>query len=225
MENPAAAGQRDMAPALCCSPTGSTCRDRTPGSRPQPDHGQGRAAGMGRTSRPGATHDAAVARSERLILALPHLGAELGASSAQLWIADIYVFMTAGFVSVSGLAVAASGHVVLTQGGQVGGLAGLLVGVIVVHAGIGPRGCADRPAHPRRSTHGTELVEERRKGNRTERVLRASAASYVISPSVLAAAQPDPAHPASARGRRRASRPRPAGPAAGNRPPARIVSL
>jgi DNA-binding transcriptional ArsR family regulator len=43
--------------------------------------------------------------------------------------------------------------------------------------------------------HGlVELVEERRKGNCTERVLRASAASYVISPSVLAAVQPDPAH-------------------------------
>ena len=42
--------------------------------------------------------------------------------------------------------------------------------------------------------HGLiELVEERRKGNCTERVLRASAASYVISPSALAAVQPDPA--------------------------------
>jgi DNA-binding transcriptional ArsR family regulator len=42
--------------------------------------------------------------------------------------------------------------------------------------------------------HGlVELVEERRKGNVTERVLRATAASYVISPSVLAAVQPDPA--------------------------------
>ncbi|PPK71351.1 helix-turn-helix protein [Actinokineospora auranticolor] len=42
--------------------------------------------------------------------------------------------------------------------------------------------------------HGlVELVEERRKGNLTERVLRATAASYVISPSVLAAVQPDPA--------------------------------
>lgn len=37
-----------------------------------------------------------------------------------------------------------------------------------------------------------ELVEERRKGNMTERVLRATAASYVISPSALAAVQPDP---------------------------------
>ncbi|MEV5542700.1 helix-turn-helix domain-containing protein [Saccharopolyspora shandongensis] len=41
--------------------------------------------------------------------------------------------------------------------------------------------------------HGlVELVEERRKGNFTERVLRATAASYVISPSVLAAVEPDP---------------------------------
>ncbi len=41
--------------------------------------------------------------------------------------------------------------------------------------------------------HGlVELVEERRKGNVTERVLRATAASYVISPSALAAVQPDP---------------------------------
>jgi DNA-binding transcriptional ArsR family regulator len=38
-----------------------------------------------------------------------------------------------------------------------------------------------------------ELVEERKKGNVTERVLRATAASYVISPVVLAAVQPDPA--------------------------------
>ncbi|GLZ36553.1 helix-turn-helix domain-containing protein [Actinokineospora sp. NBRC 105648] len=42
--------------------------------------------------------------------------------------------------------------------------------------------------------HGlVELVEERRKGNCTERVLRATAASYVISPSALAAVAPDPA--------------------------------
>ncbi|WP_026877808.1 ArsR/SmtB family transcription factor [Jiangella gansuensis] len=42
--------------------------------------------------------------------------------------------------------------------------------------------------------HGlVELVEERRKGNVTERVLRATAASYVISPVALAAIQPDPA--------------------------------
>lgn len=38
-----------------------------------------------------------------------------------------------------------------------------------------------------------ELVEERRKGNFTERVLRATAASYVISPMALGAVQPDPA--------------------------------
>ena len=42
--------------------------------------------------------------------------------------------------------------------------------------------------------HGLiELVEERRKGNMTERLLRAAAASYVISPSALAAVAPDPA--------------------------------
>src|SRR5215510_8269401 len=41
--------------------------------------------------------------------------------------------------------------------------------------------------------HGlVELVEQRRKGNVTERVLRATAASFVISPSALAAVQPDP---------------------------------
>ncbi|MBB5786846.1 ArsR/SmtB family transcription factor [Jiangella mangrovi] len=41
--------------------------------------------------------------------------------------------------------------------------------------------------------HGlVELVEERRKGNVTERVLQATAASYVISPVALAAVQPDP---------------------------------
>jgi DNA-binding transcriptional ArsR family regulator len=41
--------------------------------------------------------------------------------------------------------------------------------------------------------HGLlDLVEERRKGNVTERVMRASAASYVISPAALAAVQPDP---------------------------------
>ncbi|MFC7383890.1 ArsR/SmtB family transcription factor [Sphaerisporangium rhizosphaerae] len=38
-----------------------------------------------------------------------------------------------------------------------------------------------------------ELVEERRKGNVTERVMRATAASYVISPVALAAVAPDPA--------------------------------
>jgi DNA-binding transcriptional ArsR family regulator len=42
--------------------------------------------------------------------------------------------------------------------------------------------------------HGLiELVEERRKGNCTERVLRAKAASYVISPAAFAAVAPDPA--------------------------------
>lgn len=41
--------------------------------------------------------------------------------------------------------------------------------------------------------HGLlELVEERRKGNVTERVLQATAASYVISPAALAAVAPDP---------------------------------
>jgi DNA-binding transcriptional ArsR family regulator len=41
--------------------------------------------------------------------------------------------------------------------------------------------------------HGLiELIEERRKGNCTERVLRATAGSYVISPSALDAVAPDP---------------------------------
>jgi DNA-binding transcriptional ArsR family regulator len=41
--------------------------------------------------------------------------------------------------------------------------------------------------------HGLiELVEQRRRGNMTERVLRATAASYVISPAALGAAAPDP---------------------------------
>ncbi|MFE9424770.1 ArsR/SmtB family transcription factor [Kitasatospora sp. NPDC006697] len=41
--------------------------------------------------------------------------------------------------------------------------------------------------------HGlVELAEERRKGNVTERVYRAAAASYVISPAALAAVSPDP---------------------------------
>src|SRR2546430_7074163 len=39
-----------------------------------------------------------------------------------------------------------------------------------------------------------ELVEERRKGNCTERVLQATAASYVISPTALSAVAPDPSH-------------------------------
>jgi DNA-binding transcriptional ArsR family regulator len=42
--------------------------------------------------------------------------------------------------------------------------------------------------------HGlVELVEERRRGNMTERVVRASASAYVISPAVLAGVAPDPA--------------------------------
>ena len=41
--------------------------------------------------------------------------------------------------------------------------------------------------------HGlVELVEERRKGNMTERVMRATAGSYVISPAALSAVAPDP---------------------------------
>ncbi|QYN37087.1 helix-turn-helix domain-containing protein [Pseudonocardia sp. DSM 110487] len=41
--------------------------------------------------------------------------------------------------------------------------------------------------------HGLiELVAERRKGNMTERVLQATAASYVISPAALGAVAPDP---------------------------------
>lgn len=41
--------------------------------------------------------------------------------------------------------------------------------------------------------HGLiELVEERKKGNVIERVMRATAASYVISPTALAAVAPDP---------------------------------
>src|SRR5213079_1459275 len=41
--------------------------------------------------------------------------------------------------------------------------------------------------------HGlVELVEERRKGNAIERIMRATASAYVISPAVLAAVQPDP---------------------------------
>ena len=42
-------------------------------------------------------------------------------------------------------------------------------------------------------SHGlVTLVEERRKGNMTERVLRATAAAYVISPAALAGVAPDP---------------------------------
>ena len=41
--------------------------------------------------------------------------------------------------------------------------------------------------------HGlVELVEERRKGNMTERLLRATALSYVISPAALGGVAPDP---------------------------------
>src|SRR5258707_1759501 len=41
--------------------------------------------------------------------------------------------------------------------------------------------------------HGlVELVEERRKGNCTQRVLQATAASYVISPAALSEVAPDP---------------------------------
>ncbi|MFC4942617.1 ArsR/SmtB family transcription factor [Pseudonocardia sp. GCM10023141] len=41
--------------------------------------------------------------------------------------------------------------------------------------------------------HGlVELVEERRRGNMTERVMQATAASYVISPAALGAVAPDP---------------------------------
>jgi DNA-binding transcriptional ArsR family regulator len=41
--------------------------------------------------------------------------------------------------------------------------------------------------------HGLiDLVEERRKGNVTERVMRATAASYVISPAALGSVEPDP---------------------------------
>jgi DNA-binding transcriptional ArsR family regulator len=41
--------------------------------------------------------------------------------------------------------------------------------------------------------HGlVALVEERRRGNMTERVMQATAASYVISPTALAAVEPDP---------------------------------
>ncbi|MBT2267494.1 ArsR/SmtB family transcription factor [Rhodococcus erythropolis] len=41
--------------------------------------------------------------------------------------------------------------------------------------------------------HGlVELVEERKRGNMTERIMRASAASYVISPAAMSALAPDP---------------------------------
>jgi DNA-binding transcriptional ArsR family regulator len=41
--------------------------------------------------------------------------------------------------------------------------------------------------------HGlVEMVEERRKGNVNERIMRATAAAYVISPAALASVAPDP---------------------------------
>ena len=43
--------------------------------------------------------------------------------------------------------------------------------------------------------HGLiEMIEERRKGNVNERIMRATAASYVISPTALASVQPNPAN-------------------------------
>ena len=61
---------------------------------------------------------------------------------------------------------------------------------------------ADRLGLPRQNVnyhlkalerHGlVELVEERKKGNMTERVLRATALSYVISPAALDGVEPDP---------------------------------
>jgi len=42
--------------------------------------------------------------------------------------------------------------------------------------------------------HGlVEMIEERRKGNVNERIMRATAAAYVISPTALASVEPDPA--------------------------------
>jgi DNA-binding transcriptional ArsR family regulator len=42
--------------------------------------------------------------------------------------------------------------------------------------------------------HGlVEMIEERRKGNVNERIMCATAASYVISPTALASVEPDPA--------------------------------
>ena len=67
--------------------------------------------------------------------------------------------------------------------------------------------------------HGlVELVEERRKGNVTERMMRATASSYVISPAALAAVQPDPAEAPD----RLSARVRP--PATQKPTPARVVS-
>jgi DNA-binding transcriptional ArsR family regulator len=61
---------------------------------------------------------------------------------------------------------------------------------------------ADRVGLPRQNVnyhlraleqHGlVELVEERKKGNMTERVLQATALSYVISPSAMNGVEPDP---------------------------------
>ena len=61
---------------------------------------------------------------------------------------------------------------------------------------------ADRVGLPRQNVnyhlraleeHGlVELVEERKKGNMTERVLQATALSYVISPATLNGVEPDP---------------------------------
>jgi DNA-binding transcriptional ArsR family regulator len=43
--------------------------------------------------------------------------------------------------------------------------------------------------------HGLiEMIEERRKGNVNERIMRATAASYVISPTALASVEPNPAN-------------------------------
>jgi DNA-binding transcriptional ArsR family regulator len=63
-------------------------------------------------------------------------------------------------------------------------------------------GLADRVGLPRQNVnyhlraleqHGlVELVEERKKGNMTERVLQATALSYVISPAALNGVEPDP---------------------------------
>jgi DNA-binding transcriptional ArsR family regulator len=67
---------------------------------------------------------------------------------------------------------------------------------------VSAAGLAERVGLPRQKVnyhlrlleqHGLiELVEERRKGNCTERVLRATAASYVISPGALEGVAPDP---------------------------------
>ena len=44
--------------------------------------------------------------------------------------------------------------------------------------------------------HGLiELAEERKRGNLTERVMRATAAAYVISPAAMPRLQPDPSAP------------------------------